>query len=252
MSILERDNWTDKSIDFMISDIMEYDMKRGGLSIIKTDNLLPSHIIDRLESKEKRAADKEIGVMQKTDKNLKEGLLNGFRKYRLEFGALNELQDEDIISVKKDAIFTKKYCPYTRVRDNIIFVEKNHYEAFLRLNGCEFYWGPDHKLDVKGIHDNQIRLHEKYMLDFIWNFLRYLCNYDADGARKYIVHFIDEYKCKQLPIEYYREFNTKSIYTYIMYDNITEATYLDPAYKHLVIGNYNFINIIVPLLNYVI
>ena len=36
-SILERTTWVDTSIDLLIHEIIEYDMKDGGLSIIKED-----------------------------------------------------------------------------------------------------------------------------------------------------------------------------------------------------------------------
>ena len=52
MSILQRDNWT-TNVDFIISDIYEYDMRRAGLSIIKEKGLLPEEDIKKLESMEK-------------------------------------------------------------------------------------------------------------------------------------------------------------------------------------------------------
>ena len=237
MSILERDNWLDKTINFMISDIVEYDMRRAGLSIIKEEKLLEESVIKKLESMEKKTADKRIGVLQKTDSRLKEGLKNGFRKYRLMFGEANGLKDEDILSVKKDAIFVKRYCQCTHFCEHIEFVEKHTYEAYLYLNNMEFYWKSDKTLDVKGISDNRIELHRDYMLDFIWNFMKYLVTYDADGAKKYLIRFIDKYKRNELPIEYYRELNQQSQYTYMMYDNPISAEYLDPSYLPSVVMN---------------
>lgn len=251
-TVLEKDKYLDRSIDFCISDIFEYDMKRAGLSICKTENLLPPDKISRLEKMEKHKADVWLGTEQRTNKTLKEGLKEGFRKYRMLFGEMNELSDTDILSVKKDAIFTTKYCEYTDIGDYITFREKNHYEAYLYINNCECYWGPDGKLDIKGITDSNVALHQDYMNSFIWTFMKYLCQYDIDGARRYIVKFIDDYKTKKVPIGYYREFNSASEYTYVMYDQPTNAAHLDEVYKPLVIGNYNFLNVLVPLLNYVL
>ena len=47
MSILERTSWTDKSIDLLIHDITEYDMRDGGLSLIKAEKLLPQYMINQ-------------------------------------------------------------------------------------------------------------------------------------------------------------------------------------------------------------
>ena len=127
-SILKRSNWI-TPVDFMISDIIEYDMKRAGLSIIKENHLLPDDEIVRLEKKEKRVADTEIGKLNYKIKGFSRTLEDYKTQYRLEFGKLNDLSDEDIISVKSDAIFTRKYCEHTQITEHIVFRQKNQYHA---------------------------------------------------------------------------------------------------------------------------
>ena len=256
-NILERDNWLDTSVDFMISDIVEYDMRRAGLSISKDFKLLPESKIKEIESMEKGKADRILGLIQRSDKEYKEKLKEGFKLCRIKFGELNELTDDDILSVKKDAIFVKRYCEYTQVYENIEFREKHHYEAYMILKSTgntrlEFYWGSDGILDVKGITEENVKLHAEFMMKMIWTFIKYLTQYDYDGARKYLIKFIDKYKFGSLPMGYYREFNAQSMYSYIMFDAPTTATYLDESYKHLVIRNYNYLNILVPLLQFVL
>ena len=63
-SILEKDNWLDKDTTFMICDIIEYDMKRAGLSIIKQDSLLSQDLITKYERMPKKEADEAIGTNQ--------------------------------------------------------------------------------------------------------------------------------------------------------------------------------------------
>ena len=58
--ILERELWTDKSISFLVSDIVEYDMKSAGFSIIQERNLLPEneiHEIANIEDDKREAAE---------------------------------------------------------------------------------------------------------------------------------------------------------------------------------------------------
>ena len=251
-SILDRDNWFDKDIEFMISDIIEYDMRRAGLSIIKEEKLLPETDIMMYEAMPKREADIKLGKLQRTNQSLKEGLKNGFKKYRSLFYELNNLSEEDIVSIKKDAIFTKKYCENLQIGENILFVEKHHYEARLYINNCEFYWSSDGQLDVKGIDDESIELHRDYLCNFIWKYIQYLSQYDDEGCLRYIVKFMNDYKFKRLPIEYYREFNQQSLYSYIMYDQPTTSTQLDEVYKQVVLGHYNYKNLFVPMLELVV
>ena len=248
-SILEKDNWLDKDTTFMICDIIEYDMKRAGLSIIKQDSLLSQDLITKYERMPKKEADEAIGKLQIKNTELKTGLANGFKKYRLKFGEMNNISNEDIISVKKDAIFTKKYCEATQVDSHILFVEKNSYQARLYLNDLEFYWKFTGELDVKGISDKKLKLHEDYMLRVIWKVIEFLGSYDYTGGIKYTVKIMNDYKFKRLPIEYYREFNQTSDYSYIMYDQPVTSSQLDEPYKELVLGHYNYLNILVPLLN---
>ena len=251
MSVLERDSWLDKSIDFIISDIIEYDMRRAGLSISKELHLLSMDSIAKLESMEKSKSDKQLGIIQRENPEFKSALKEGFKQFRLKFGEINELQDSDILSVKKDAIYTKKYCQFTSIGEHILFREKNHYEAYMHLNNLELYWNSDGTLDVKGIAESNVEYHKDYMISFLWKFIAYLSCYDIDSARKYLVKFIDDYKFKRLSIGYYREFNSQSVYSYIMYDSPTTADYLDEKYLPLIIPHYNYLNVLVPLLKFV-
>ena len=132
MSILTKSLWTDPA-DFIISDIYEYDMKRGGLSVIKEYSLLPQDEIEKLEKEEKKTATINIGKLHNKHTGLASKMNEGFMKARLLFGELNELQDSDIISIKKDAIFTRKYCDIQQITDNILFREENAYDAFVRI-----------------------------------------------------------------------------------------------------------------------
>lgn len=251
MNILERDNWTTREFDFIISDIIEYDMKRAGLSIIKEKKLLDDKTISKLESMEKHLADTTVGKMQIKDKQLRDSLKKGFVEYRLKFGQANELRDEDIISVKKDAIFVKRYCEKTEFDTYIKFAEKNQYEAFMRLQNMEFYYNYE-KLDVKGLHKENEELHKEYVISMIHTFIRYLSMADMDRARDYIVRIMDDYKHRRLPAGYYREFNSDSGYLLNVGDSVIRANDVSDEYRKDLRIEYNYLNILIPLLNFVI
>lgn len=249
---LKHSNWTDKSSDFIISDIIEYDMRRAGLSIIKEDKLLPPEVIAKLDKLPKKECDIKIGKMERSDKTLKDKKNSGFTKYRLLFGEANDLTDEDILSVKKDAIYVKKFCYETHFGEHIEFAEKNIYQAFLLLGRYEIYWN-ENSIDVKGITDEHLKLHKDYIMKVIWKFIGYLTRYDYDGARKYIVQVMDDYKHRRLSAGYYREFNEYS--KFICYlGNEEQPSSLndvgDSMIQNLVIG-YNYLEVFVPLLGLV-
>ena len=118
MSILERTSWTDRSVDLLIHDIVEYDMRDGGLSIIEEDKLLPPNLIEKFSKMEKGIKrNAAIGKLRykKEYADIPAKQNAAFTKYRLLFGEFNELEDEDVLSIKKDAIFSKKYCYHLKI-----------------------------------------------------------------------------------------------------------------------------------------
>lgn len=226
MSILERTSWTDPSVDLLIGDIVEYDMRDGGLSIIKEERLLPQYMIDQF-SNMKKGLDRNAAIGKLRHSKVpeyaevpkKQNEL--FKKYRVLFGEKNDLSDEDILSIKKDAIFTKKFCYELKLGDYVEFAEKHCYQAFMAITvtnptgrrRLEFYWSEDGHMDVKGIEDKTLtKYHKDYTLKVIWKVLRYLVYFDTPGAVKYLVSVMDDYKMLRLEPGYYRTFNEDSIY----------------------------------------
>ena len=247
MSILTKSLWTDPA-DFIISDIYEYDMKRGGLSVIKEYSLLPQDEIEKLEKEEKKTATINIGKLHHKHKGLASKMNEGFMKARLLFGELNELQDSDIISIKKDAIFTRKYCDIQQITDNILFREKNAYDAFVRIGKIEFYWSPE-KMDVKGINDLKLAQH-KDLLDFISKIIQCMVRYDNKRALRLIVQCMNDYKKRRLPIGFYRELNADSKFIFILNeDTILQLDNIGEEHIKELKIEYNYLNILVPLMN---
>lgn len=256
-ALLERGNWIDKSIDLYIGTLVEYDMRDGGLSIIKEFKLLPPYMIDQIAALPKGIQrNSYVGKLRHNDtyKDIPAIQNQKFKELRILFGEKNDLADEDIFAVRKDAIFTKRFCYTTKLGEYIEFREKNVYDAFMRIGKIEFYWRKDSKdMDVKGFSSdsNLIHKHDGYMNSIIWEFIRYLASFDEDGARKYIVSIIDKYKFFKLDPGCYRTYDNRSGYPMIINGNvqliedvgISEIPYTD-------IG-FNFQTLLVPMLQLV-
>ena len=248
-NILQRSNWTTSS-DFVIADIIEYDMKRAGLSIIKENKLLDDDVITSLEKKDKKTADIEIGKLNYKIRGFSRTLEDLKTKYRVQFGMMNDLVDTDIISVKSDAIFTKKYCLNTQITENILFREKNTYHALLKLGNLELYWNEDTgHIDVKGIADDKVKLHQDYLLKDISDIISRMASYDTRHALRKIVKLMDDYKFKRLPVGYYREFNSDSKYILYLEDNVGSVSDVGQSYIDRLVINYNYVNVLIPLLD---
>lgn len=253
MNVLEHSNWT-VNADFVLADIIEYDMKRAGLSIIKENNLLPEDHIQALEKKEKRVADEEIGKLNYKIKGFSKTLEDYKRQYRIKFGELNDLINEDIVAVKSDAIFCKKYCENTKITDNIMFREKNYYHAMMKLGSkIELYWNEDtNDIHVNGIKDDMVVLHKDYLLKDIAEIMSRMASYDYKRAVRKLIKLMDDYKNLRLPIGYYREFKPECSYMIMVDDNVGTVSNVGEDFKDQVVIHYNYVNVFLPILNLLI
>ena len=222
---MEKDLWTrslwrNSSIDYIFGvRIVEYDMKSAGLSLIKQYKLLPNETIAKLDMMPKHARDVEIGNIQKKDKEFSNKLGKAFIEGRRLFFQSNNLNEDKLISIKKDAFFTLDAFCNALDFDNIHFVPKNKYTSFMYINKLEFYFNTMIKeVDIKGLgqgesHDKIIELHGDYMLDFLFRFVRAR---EINSSRKEMSYmmtsFIRDYRNKDLPIEYYRHLSRDNTY----------------------------------------
>ena len=115
----------------------------------------------------------------------------------------------------------------------------------------EFYYNSD-KLDVKGLHKDNEALHRDYMIGMIHGFIRCLSIADISRARDYLVKFMDDYKKRRLPVGYYREFNSDSGYLMNVGDQVIRVGDVSDEYKKDLRIEYNYLNVLVPLLNFVV
>ncbi len=203
--------WVNPNIEYLFDqEIIEYDIRDAGFSLIKEYHLLPDSKIRELESLEKGIErHKAIGVLQKNSEFSK-SLLNKFAEIRKIFISMNHLSDDQIISVKKDAIFTIGQCDILRF-GNVTFVKKNVYSSYLRfrtINNLEIYYAED-QFDIKGMSDRAINTHRLYMIDFLKKLIPLIENQDLRSKRLMKI-FIMEYKYSKLEPEYYIEFNNIS------------------------------------------
>lgn len=208
----EQTTWMNPNIEYLFDDeIYEYDMQDGGFSLIKQFKLLSEDEIARLSRIQKGLARHiEVGKMQRDDKEFSERLSNAFIEARRAFISSNGISDNNIVSVKKDAIFT--IGPVKRTKfGQVLFREKNRYTSYLRfsnIHNIEIYYD-NGRMDFKQINDHCIDRHRIYTVEFLKKFIRLMENHDQ-GVKRFMMKSIMEYKSLSLDEEYYLEFNNKS------------------------------------------
>lgn len=255
-----KDNYLNKNISYLFNKkIIEYDLKSANTSLCKEYNLLSKDIISEIEEKPKKERVVIIGKMMRKDSKFKEGLKASFIDIRKRFFELNDIADDDILAIKKDAIFCLKECKHTKI-GKCNFIEKNVYTSYLYLNTFEFYYGPSsdeygkYKIDIKGIDDVIVHKHDGFMLDFFLKAFRHFETSDIQTQFNFLKRFIDKYKHLQLEVGYYREFDREGIIR-LSDSNETYDEEIFIPYEHKqehINIDYNFFNILLPLIKIII
>lgn len=244
--------FVNKNYDYIVgANIKEYDMKSGGFNILISYEALSSEMIERLRAMDKTKRNVVIGKMQREDKELTKILNEGFTEYRRKFFEANNIDDMNILAIRKDAIFTVNAKVKQKSFDNIVFSSKNKYSSYYLLNGMQFlYSRARNTIDVKGIDDETLKYHENYMLAFMKKLFA-LNEVSNKAACDYLYKFADDYRNKELKKGFYRELNFDSKFRiqshyiggYGVVGEIVKKKDIDIMY------NYN--TYIRPLINYI-
>ena len=207
-----KSTWLNPNIEYLFNDdIIEYDIHDAGFSLIQQYQLLPPEKIKELE-RIPRGIQRhiQVGVLQRDDKEFSKRLTDKFTEVRALFMMMNQLKDDSIISVKKDAIYTigkVKRTTFGKVK----FMEKNHYSSYIRfpdISNLELYYG-ENGIDVKGMGDAAVNRHRLYMLEFLRKTIKSIEEQDSSVKRKFM-RFFNQYKFDELDEEFYIEFNNVS------------------------------------------
>lgn len=219
-----KSTWLNPDIEYLFNnEIIEYDIRDAGFSLIKQFKLLPDDKIRELTSLDKGfERHRAIGMLQRNNSELSKSLSDKFTEIRTIFLGANKLSDNNIISVKKDAIYTIGPCSKLKF-GSIVFIAKNNYTSYIRfpnVNNIEIYYSSG-TMDVKGIGDVSLNKHRLYMMEFLRRTISMLESKDI-MIKRWITNFIGDYKSGDLDDEFYLEFNnlSKDINPIYNYQNI--------------------------------
>ena len=248
-TIYQKDSYINKEIDFLLSHfIREYDIRKANISILLSKGLITQQEFDYYASLgDMRSI--VIGKLQKKNEKIKEALTNGFYEYRQMFFEANNIQDNDVLAVKKDAIYLIDKEATYQTFDYVNFINKNTYTSYYSYGRYEMYYGinritGDEKLDVKGMKSSY-PLHNGYMNDLLMCIFE-CAEVDILEAINILTTFLNNYMKREVEIQYYREYNDYSMYrlfyngcmSYTL-DNVSERDkfMLDISYNRKLIEN---------------
>lgn len=206
MSIYMKHNYLNKNIKYIKNGVItEYDMKNGGISILHHNKYITEKEFEYLNSLDKLEKNVIVGKWLKDNPDISKALMEGFIEAREIFFEENEIEDSQVLAIKKDAIFLiDKIVDKEVLNEDYTFRKKNQYTSYIKLSNNEFYYSLQKDiLDIKGFDEN---VKEKQK-DHLFKFIKECLELDANGKDEELfiklLEFKDSFVNKKLPLEYY-------------------------------------------------
>ena len=214
-ALWEQKNYNPQILFLTNHYIREYDLHHANISALYTQKKISLDQYNYLLSLPKIQREIAVGKMSR-DKTILDAIAQGIQEARKNLFEYNHLEDNDILTIKNDAVFViDKVCTNT-IFGNYEFRCKHEYTIFMKLGRLEIYYGSlyDYQkdsdiinLDVKGINDSKLPLHQNGMLDIICTTCFKLEKSSIEDTLNYLQDMYIQYINRKLPKEYYREFN---------------------------------------------
>lgn len=235
-------------INYIAGYIREYDIKKANISILYKKNIISKEDYIRLYNADRMTRQIEIGLLQQRDPLVTDVLKKGILEAKKNFFETNNIEDDKILSIKNDAVFLLNYIPAITSFDNGIvkFNLKNTYTSFYKLLNKEYYYYFDpvrkyEQLDIKGINDECLKLHENYFLEFLQTIFHSAQTEPVEETIDLLKIFYKKYINRELDIGYYRRFDGESGYQFLPMSNYSSfrakdlpqdyVKYLDISYN---------------------
>lgn len=199
--------------------IIEYDMKSANISVLMENKVITDNQYSYLANLPKDLREKEVGLMERKDPSIYTSIATGIKEAKIEFAGFNKLVPEQILRVANDAVYvnTVTDLKFTKFGDYIEFRPKNEYNVFCKLGSviilCRFDPDGNIHIDIKGIGKNDI-YHREYMIYTIMSTITLIERSGVRDAIDYLYEICEAYLRLELPVGYYREFNSESLFRF--------------------------------------
>ena len=250
MTVVPGLNWT-APVDQFIGQITELDMVSAGLSVIKAEKLLPASVIKRLEALPKSKQSIAVGKLSRLPafKTLANSVTAAIQRHVNEFLTINGVTEDRILSVKRDAVFITGPTPgRLTLPDGVKFKAKNSYTSFIKLGNIEIYAVPKREIiHVKGIPDSKLPNHKDYCCTLILDIMSLIEKGNTRIAAETLLQFRKDYIDRKLPIGFYRQFSSVSLYAIVYDKKIYQMEIGNEVSLDEIDILYNLRNVIIPL-----
>lgn len=233
-----------KNIEFISNvPITEFDIKDAGFTILSKAKLLPNTLEERIKSVSKKQKNIIIGKFLRDNKDINKYLMDSFIRLRQNFVEANNIMPEEILCIKKDAIYLIRKFPYVLNIDEVEFVRKSEFSTYFYANRKEFYYSSKmKKLVVKGFSNSDFQFFKD-----IETILKLSEKLEKKDLLMFVRDYRDRYLNFELPIDTYRNVDSGRF----DYGNF-ELTEINSDFKDDIDISYNYITYLLPLIKNII
>lgn len=191
--------------------ILEYDIVEGGYSVGKELDLFPKKFLRKLETLTKHERHVEIGKFSINNREFTKDLYEGFKESIKLFRSENKVEDDNVLSIKKDSITLYNSDIKHQKFGNVLFTLRESATSYLLLNKIEFYYDSKNKKNrYKGLPEG---FGEDDMVNEIFDILGMSEYKKKSQLFEYLKELREAYVTKELFLSYYRELNANASYS---------------------------------------
>ena len=207
-TLYRKHNYTNKNIE-IIRDvkIREYDIKSAGLNILYNKEYVDEEEYNMLMSLPKLERNVIIGKWLRDNPEVNKVMMDEFVRIRQIFFELNEIDDDEILAIKKDAIFIVDRELKNLKFENYEFTCREEFTDYIFMDKKEYYYNKyTDTLEVKGFPKEVKEFQQDYFFKLIRNLLK-LGKNKKDIFRT-LIEFKTDFLDRNLPKQYYKSVAT--------------------------------------------
>ena len=214
--LYKKDNYLTNLSYLKNTTIIEYDLSKANINILKVAGVIDDDRYNYLYRLPKQDRERFVGQMIIPDSSIynviKSGVIEAKRKLFLN----NDIKSEEVVRIANDAVFVARGNPLSYTKFGLLeFKIKHKYSIFINLCGILIFFNTDMgmiDMDVVNLGKEQLSYHADYMISFIGNLLYLVSTSDIQTVMNYFNGFYTLYLNRALEPNYYREFNSESLF----------------------------------------
>lgn len=222
--------------------IREYDISKANINVLYSKGLIDKDTYDYLYNAERMVRQVYIGKLRKTDEKYTRALVDGIRESRQMLFESNNIQDYEVLCIKNDAVYVIGRELTNTEFGLIKFANKNTYTSFMTFMNMELYYyfnsmTNEERIDIKGISDERVKLHEGYFLQFLKDVFYLIQVSNITNAIDMVKDYYMDYITFKLPVWHYRKFSVDSNFHY------KSSPFMNTGFDAITVDEHNKTNL---------